>query len=102
MAPESTNITPPAGGERTARPGETCSCGRLAVIAYVTADHGDVPFCGEHSTDTAPRMTVADINREWEAIRADWDAHTAAGDVIMQRVAALQRTVQAMLAEGEL
>lgn len=99
---DSTNPTPSAGGERPARPGETCSCGRAAVVTYLTAAHGPVPFCGGHSTDTAPRMTVADVEREWEAIEADWAAHRAAGDVIMQRVAALQRTVQAILAEDEL
>lgn len=102
MAPESTNTPPPASGERTARPGETCSCGRLAVIAYVTADHGDVPFCGGHSPETAPKMTFADITREVEAIEADLAAHCAAGDVIRQRVQALHRTVQAMRVEDEL
>lgn len=97
---DSTNTPPTASGERQARPGETCGCGRAAVVAYLT-DHGETPFCGQHSPETAPKMTVADVNREWETIEADWAAHCAAGDVIMQRVAALQRTVQAMLAEDQ-
>jgi len=33
-------------GERSAEPGETCTCGRPAVIVYLTEKHGPVPWCG--------------------------------------------------------
>ncbi|MBA9001993.1 DUF6907 domain-containing protein [Thermomonospora cellulosilytica] len=32
--------------ERAPKPGETCSCGRPAVVVYITEKHGDVPHCG--------------------------------------------------------
>lgn len=95
---ESTNTSTAASGERPARPGETCGCGRTAVIAYPT-DDGERPFCGQHSPESAPAMTAADVTREFEAIEADWEAHCAAGEVIMERVRALHRTTRAMLAE---
>lgn len=31
---------------RSPRPGESCGCGEAAVIVFVTAHRGDVPFCG--------------------------------------------------------
>lgn len=31
---------------RPARPGEICSCGRPATVVFITAEYGDVPFCG--------------------------------------------------------
>lgn len=42
MAPA--NHTTP--GERPARPGETCTCGRAATIAFITERFGTVPYCG--------------------------------------------------------
>jgi hypothetical protein len=32
--------------QRPARPGETCSCGRQAVVVYQTEKFGDVGYCG--------------------------------------------------------
>lgn len=32
--------------ERPARPGERCTCGRPAVVVYLTEDFGEVPYCG--------------------------------------------------------
>jgi len=36
----------PAAGERPAKPGEVCDCGRPAVVVYLTEAHGPVPYCG--------------------------------------------------------
>lgn len=33
-------------GQRTAKPGETCTCGRPAVVVYETEKFGDVGYCG--------------------------------------------------------
>lgn len=38
--------SPTAGGERPARVGELCSCGRPAVTVFETAQFGDVAYCG--------------------------------------------------------
>lgn len=35
-----------ADRERPARPGELCTCGRPAVVVYVTEKFGEVPYCG--------------------------------------------------------
>jgi len=32
--------------ERPARPTEICSCGRPAVVVYLTEAFGEVPYCG--------------------------------------------------------
>ncbi|MFD9249601.1 hypothetical protein [Streptomyces bottropensis] len=32
--------------ERPAVPGELCTCGRQAIVVYVTAEHGEVGHCG--------------------------------------------------------
>lgn len=32
--------------ERPAQPGERCTCGRPAIIVYLTAAHGPVGYCG--------------------------------------------------------
>ncbi len=32
-------------GQRRPEPGETCRCGRPAVVVYLTG-HGEVPWCG--------------------------------------------------------
>jgi hypothetical protein len=42
-------MTQPTCTDRPAEPGETCSCGRPAVIVYVVTDENgtrDVPHCG--------------------------------------------------------
>lgn len=31
---------------RPALPGERCTCGRQATEVFITADHGDVGYCG--------------------------------------------------------
>lgn len=41
MTPDPTRSTT----ERQPRPGETCSCGRPAVVVFVTPRFGDVPAC---------------------------------------------------------
>lgn len=33
-------------GERAARPGEFCTCGRPAEVVYQTDAYGEVPYCG--------------------------------------------------------
>jgi hypothetical protein len=38
-------------GERPARPGEVCDCGRPAVVVFVTGRFGDVPYCGVPAAD---------------------------------------------------
>lgn len=48
--------------ERSAQPGETCTCGQPAVVVYVTADHGDVPYCG--IPHVAPALEAEDIRIE--------------------------------------
>jgi hypothetical protein len=32
--------------ERPAREGETCECGRPAVVVFLTEKFGEVPYCG--------------------------------------------------------
>jgi hypothetical protein len=32
--------------ERPAEPGELCTCGRQAVVVYVTEQFGDIGYCG--------------------------------------------------------
>nr|MDT0658014.1 hypothetical protein [Micromonospora sp. DSM 115978] len=36
----------PEPGDRPARAGETCTCGRRAVVVYRTERFGDVGHCG--------------------------------------------------------
>lgn len=38
--------------ERPPRPGETCSCGRAAVVVFLTDDLGEIPSCGLPHTGT--------------------------------------------------
>jgi hypothetical protein len=61
MATEPTDHGPTPNTERPARPGETCSCGRPATIAYVHEDGPDVPYCGVPQTATA-------AEEGWDAI----------------------------------
>lgn len=42
----SPNVRTDAPGERPAKPGEKCTCGRPAVLVYVTEKWGDVGYCG--------------------------------------------------------
>lgn len=37
---------PPERGERPARPGEKCGCGRQAVTVYITNKGHEAPYCG--------------------------------------------------------
>lgn len=37
--------TPYGGVQRPAEPGETCTCGRPAIVVIDTKTHGDVPCC---------------------------------------------------------
>jgi len=37
----------PGASWRYGRPGETCSCGRPALVAYITESWGEVPYCGK-------------------------------------------------------
>lgn len=39
-------VRPSASTERAPRPGELCTCGRLAVTMHVTEKFGDVGYCG--------------------------------------------------------
>jgi hypothetical protein len=32
--------------QRPAEEGENCTCGRPAVLVYITAEHGEVGYCG--------------------------------------------------------
>lgn len=32
--------------ERPAAPGERCTCGRPAIVVYITDDYGPIGFCG--------------------------------------------------------
>jgi hypothetical protein len=51
--------------ERPARPGETCTCGRQAVVVYLNAEFGDVPSCGEwHLPPLDDRRRPEDIRVE--------------------------------------
>ncbi len=36
----------PYGGDRRAEPGEFCTCGRSAIVVYLTPKWGAVGFCG--------------------------------------------------------
>lgn len=38
-------ITP----QRHAQPGELCTCGRSAMVVYLSELHGQVGFCGVHN-----------------------------------------------------
>jgi hypothetical protein len=50
-----TNNPPGPSVERPAEPGEVCSCGRPAVVVFITRQYGDVPYCGaEHAAPANP------------------------------------------------
>jgi hypothetical protein len=52
-----------SAGERKPWPGEVCSCGRPAVVVFVTDEHGDVPYCGIPNAELLPRSVFSPIQR---------------------------------------
>jgi hypothetical protein len=52
---------PDRTNQRSARPDETCSCGRPATIVFVFEDAPDVPYCG------TPRR-AGEGDEDWDAI----------------------------------
>jgi hypothetical protein len=40
--------------ERTAEPGELCTCGRQAVVVYSSEKFGDVGYCGVEGSAARP------------------------------------------------
>jgi hypothetical protein len=64
--------------ERPAEPGETCDCGRPAVVVFVTARWGDVAYCGVPAPErnrTRPRPPAGfprgEPERDAEPVSAD-------------------------------
>jgi len=47
-------------GQRPAEPGEVCSCGRPAIVVYLTEAHGPVPYCGIPDGGQAPPVEPDD------------------------------------------
>lgn len=46
-------------GERPPEDGEKCTCGRPAVIVYVTENFGDVGYCGIPDGGAKPEVEDA-------------------------------------------
>lgn len=57
------NAVIPHGADRLARAGELCTCGRPAVVVYLTERFGGVGYCGQPGVSSSPlsEATVAGV-----------------------------------------
>jgi len=62
-----------------AKPGELCTCGRPAIMAYLTEKFGRVPFCGTSDLEPLPGSPDA-LKRGEEATY--WGACQACGELM--------------------
>ena len=63
-------MTTPPTTQRPARPGERCTCGRPAVIVYITERFGEVGYCGipDGGAGAMPQYLDADPDELGRAI----------------------------------